>query len=99
MAGESSLATSARRDDDGCREMTADYEALRQAALRGEAGGPRLGRAVVERAGLVAWMEAWSAAAPTPQSGRLDVNLVAAPAADAVQILAGMALAVIGGGR
>ena len=86
------------RSDGGPGTMTADYEALRSAVLQHGVGGPRLGRAVIERAGMVAWMEAWSAAPPAPTSTAADSVLVrSAAGTEAVQILVGMALAVMGG--
>jgi hypothetical protein len=78
--------------------MARDYEALRQAVIAGEAHGPRLGRALIERAGMVAWMEAWSACpvqAPSPPPAPVG----AAHGSEAVQILATMALALVGASR
>ena len=77
--------------------MVADYESLRSQVLSRAPGGPRLGRAVIERSGMAAWIEAWSVLPETPvqlvSGRRLDAG------AEAVSILASMALAVLGGDR
>lgn len=70
------LARPLGRSDSGPDAITADYEALRSAVLQQGVGGPRLARAVIDRAGMVAWMEAWSAAPPAPTSTAADSVLV-----------------------
>jgi hypothetical protein len=50
----------------GGTEDIARYEQLRARALGGEPGGWRLGLAVLERCGVVAWTRAWSTTAPSP---------------------------------
>ena len=80
--------------------MVEDYEALRRVVLARQAGGPQLGRAVVERAGVAAWAEAWSATSAAP--GRQGSPPRGAPppaVSETVSLLAGMALAVVGAGR
>jgi hypothetical protein len=72
------------------------YERLRHCALAGEPDGHRLGLALLERRGLVAWSRAWQQSAPpAPPAGRA----VEPPAGadELVGVLAAMALACIGG--
>ena len=80
--------------------MVEDYEALRQLVLARHAGGPQLGRAVMERAGMAAWAEAWSATSAAPQRQTTTAGGAApiSAAGETVRLLAGMALAVIGAG-
>ena len=51
------------------REDVARYEQLRARALGGDAAGWRLGLAVLERRGVMAWARAWQASAPAPGPG------------------------------
>jgi hypothetical protein len=78
--------------------MLADYECLRLEVLERK-GGPRRGRAVIERRGMAAWIEAWSA---LPEPSALVSSggaLGSTEAGEAVSILAGMALCLLGGAR
>ncbi len=80
--------------------MVEDYEALRGAVLSGQPGGPQFGRVVVERAGLAAWAEAWSAATPAPRREAPKPTCPLPVAVDeTVRLLAGMAMAVAGAAR
>jgi hypothetical protein len=71
------------------------YEQLRARALGGDAGGWRLGLAVLEHRGVVAWTRAWQATAPTP-TRPAPVESVAV-SDELVGALASMALACVSG--
>jgi hypothetical protein len=82
-----------------------DYERLRERALRGDAGGWRLGLAVVERRGVAAWLRvraaaavAAPAAAPAPAPARAGRPVLADTADEIVSVLAAMALGALAGG-
>jgi hypothetical protein len=71
------------------------YEQLRAQALEGHPSGWRLGLALLERRGVVAWTRAWQATTPSPAR-----SAIATPAADSDQlvgVLASMALACMSG--
>jgi hypothetical protein len=72
------------------------YELLRAQALHGDASGWRLGLAVLEHRGVVAWTRAWStttpAPTPTPRTQPVAVS------DELVGALASMALACVAGG-
>jgi hypothetical protein len=71
------------------------YEQLRAQALGGDPAGWRLGLALLERRGVVAWTRAWRATTPPPAR-----TAIASPAADSDQlvgVLASMALACVSG--
>jgi hypothetical protein len=71
------------------------YEQLRAQALEGVPSGLRLGLALLERRGVVAWTRAWQATTPPPSR-----STFATPVADSDQlvgVLAGMALACVSG--
>jgi hypothetical protein len=78
-----------------------DYERLRERALRGDAGGWRLGLAVVERRGVAAWLRVRAAAAVAPASGpapaRAGRPVLADTADEIVCVLAAMALGALAG--
>jgi len=71
------------------------YERLRAQALGGDASGWRLGLAVLERRGVVAWARAWSTTTrvPTPTTHPGPV----AGSDELVGALASMALACVSG--
>lgn len=71
------------------------YEQLRARALGGDPGGWRLGLAVLEHRGVVAWTRAWQATAPTP-TRPAPVESVAV-SDELVGALASMALACVSG--
>jgi hypothetical protein len=73
----------------------ARYEQLRARALGGDPAGWRLGLAVLERRGVVAWTRAWQATAPAP--GRAAAAAPAAVSDELVGALASMALACVAG--
>ncbi|MBV9198040.1 MAG: hypothetical protein JO168_28250 [Solirubrobacterales bacterium] len=74
------------------------YEQLRRQALGGEACGWRMGLALLERRGVVAWTRAWRDTAHHPGS-RPAARVVAMPAGDElVGALASMALARVAAG-
>jgi hypothetical protein len=71
------------------------YEQLRAQALEGDPSGLRLGLALLERRGVVAWTRAWQTTTPIPAR-----PAIATPAADndqLVGVLASMALACVSG--
>jgi hypothetical protein len=71
------------------------YEQLRAQALEGDPAGWRLGLALLERRGVVAWTRAWQTTTPSPPRPAIP-----APAADSDQLvglLASMALACVSG--
>jgi hypothetical protein len=72
------------------------YEQLRAQALHGDPSGWRLGLALLQRRGVVAWTRAWQTTTPAPAR-----PTIATPAADSDQlvgVLASMALACVSGG-
>ncbi len=74
------------------------YERLRARALSGEPDGFRLGLAMLERRGMVAWARAWQTTAP-PRPALAAGPTLGAPsdAREIVGVLAGMALAAVAG--
>jgi hypothetical protein len=72
------------------------YELLRARALDGDASGWRLGLAVLERRGVVAWTRAWSTTTPVPT--RTTQRAPVAVSDELVGALASMALACVSGG-
>lgn len=71
------------------------YEQLRAQALDGDPSGVRLGLALLERRGVVAWTRAWQTTTPPPAR-----SAIAIPVADSDQlvgVLASMALACVFG--
>ena len=71
------------------------YEQLRAQALEGDPSGSRLGLALLERRGVVAWTRAWQTTTPPPAR-----PAIVTPAADSDQlvgVLASMALACVSG--
>jgi hypothetical protein len=71
------------------------YGQLRAQALEGDLSGLRLGLALLERRGVVAWTRAWQTTTPTPAR-----SAIAIPVADSDQlvgVLASMALACVSG--
>jgi hypothetical protein len=78
-----------------------DYEQLRERALRGEAGGWRLGLAVVEHRGVAAWLRVRAAAAvaaPVPAPARAGRPVLTDAADELVCVLAAMALGALAAG-
>ena len=73
----------------------ARYEQLRARALGGDPAGWRLGLAVLERRGVVAWARAWQTAAPAPV--RAAAAEPVAVSDELVGALASMALACVAG--
>jgi hypothetical protein len=89
-------ATSERSADGSDVER---YETLRRRALGGDASGWRLGLAVLQRHGVVAWLRAAEAIAPSPsQPPRSAVDVPAGTGDELVGALATMALACVGAG-
>jgi hypothetical protein len=75
------------------------YEQLRRQALGGEPSGWRLGMALLERRGVVAWTRAWQATTSHPASRPAAPVVAMANAGDElVGALASMALARMAGG-
>ena len=70
------------------------YEQLRGCVLAGERDGWRLGLALLERRGMVAWARAWQTTVPAPPSPRPAVEAPAG-AGEIVGVLATMALACL----
>ena len=70
------------------------YELLRARALHGDASGWRLGLAVLERRGVVAWTRAWSTTTPVPTATQPTPVAVSD---ELVGALASMALACVSG--
>jgi hypothetical protein len=64
------------------------YEQLRAQALEGDPSGLRLGLALLERRGVVAWTRAWQTTAITTPAADTD---------QLVGVLASMALACVSG--
>jgi hypothetical protein len=79
----------------GGKEDVARYEQLRARALGGDPGGWRLGLAVLERRGVVAWARAWRATVPAP--ARATPIEPVAVSDELVGALASMALACVAG--
>jgi hypothetical protein len=77
------------------------YEQLRQHACVGDPSGWRLGLALLERRGVVAWARAWKGTAAAPASPTPSAPAVQVPAAgdQLVGALATMALARVAGGE
>ncbi|MCZ6602151.1 MAG: hypothetical protein O6952_04020 [Planctomycetota bacterium] len=80
--------------------LTRGYEDLRRDVIEGGGWNPGHGRAVLERKGLVAWMEAWSQCTRPPgasvlressDGGRLGKESFAG----VVEVLANMALSCL----
>ena len=77
------------------------YEQLRARALDGEPSGFRLGLALLERRGVVAWSRAWGRTAPARARAAPSRTLASGPFAaddDLVRALASLALARVAGG-
>ena len=76
------------------------YEQLRAHALGGEPSGFRLGLALLERRGVVAWARAWQGTTLPREPQRLSAPVVELPAAggELVGALASMALARVAAG-
>lgn len=72
------------------------YEQLRGCALHGELDGGRMGLALLQRRGVVAWMAAWQSTAPCTRPARA-VGEPPAGSQEIVGVLASMALACIAG--
>jgi hypothetical protein len=70
------------------------YEQLRASVLEGDPSGWRLGLAVLEHRGVVAWARAWQTTTPVPAPAREPM----AASDELVGALASMALACITGG-
>jgi hypothetical protein len=71
------------------------YEQLRAQALDGDLSGWRLGLALLERRGVVAWTRAWQTTTPAP--ARPAITASAADNDQLVGVLASMALACVAG--
>lgn len=71
------------------------YEQLRAHALEGDPSGWRLGLALLERHGVVAWTRAWKATTPAPAGPAIVTP--AAASDQLVGVLASMALACVSG--
>ena len=71
------------------------YEQLRAQALEGDLSGWRLGLALLERRGVVAWTRAWQTTTPAP--ARPAITTSAADNDQLVGVLASMALACVSG--
>jgi hypothetical protein len=76
------------------------YEQLRRRALLGEPSGWRLGLALLERRGVVAWARAWRGTTPEPAAPPVTALAVDGLAVgdELVGALASMALASVVGG-
>src|SRR5207248_9364283 len=87
----------ARETDEppGAPQDVERYEQLRAQALGGDPSGWRLGLAVLERRGVVAWTRAWQAAVPAP--ARVAPLEQVAVSDELVGALASMALACVSG--
>ena len=88
----------ARETDEppGASDEIARYEQLRARALDGDPGGWRLGLAVLEHRGVVAWARAWQATtAPAPS--RVPATRPVAVRDELVGALASMALECVCG--
>jgi hypothetical protein len=71
------------------------YEQLRAQALEGDPSGWRLGLALLERRGVVAWTRAWQTTTPAP--ARSAITTPVADSDQLVGVLASMALACVSG--
>jgi hypothetical protein len=80
----------------GCPRDVERYEQLRAQALEGDPSGSRLGLALLERRGVVAWTRAWQTTT-TPAPARLAITTPAADTDQLVGVLASMALACVAG--
>jgi hypothetical protein len=91
-------APKARETDEeaGGTEDVERYELLRARALHGDASGWRLGLAVLERGGVVAWTRAWSTTTSVPTAARQPEPVAVSD--ELVDALASMALACVSGG-
>ncbi len=78
------------------RDDVARYEQLRARALGGDPAGWRLGLAVLEHRGIMAWARAWQASVPAPVR-RTPAGPVAI-SDELVGALASMTLACVSGG-
>lgn len=81
--------------DDGGHDVER-YERLRACALSGEPDGHRLGLALLERRGVVAWSRAWQSVPASPPPAHPAVEPSSA-AGELVGVLASMALACLAG--
>ncbi len=90
-------APKARETDEppGRTEDVVRYEQLRASALGGDPSGWRLGLAVLEHRGVVAWTRAWQSTAPEP--ARAAAPKPVAVSDELVGALAGLALACVAG--
>jgi hypothetical protein len=79
----------------GCPRDVERYEQLRAQALEGDPSGSRLGLALLERRGVVAWTRAWQTTTPAP--ARPAITTPAADTDQLVGVLASMALACVAG--
>lgn len=74
------------------------YEQLRAQALEGDPSGLRLGLALLERRGVVAWTRAWQTTTTTTTTPtRPTITTRAADNDQLVGVLASMALACVSG--
>jgi hypothetical protein len=77
------------------------YEELRRRVLDGQADGLRLGLAVLQRQGMVAWVQAWdglSASVVPPSPSPPSRPAASAVSGSVVAVLASMTLACVGVG-
>jgi len=79
----------------GCPRDVERYEQLRAQALEGDPSGLRLGLALLERRGVVAWTRAWQTT--TPAQPRQTIVSPDADSDQLVGVLASMALACVSG--
>jgi hypothetical protein len=77
----------------GRDDVVERYEQLRARALGGDSSGWRLGLAMLQRRGVVAWTRAWQATAAPPV--RVAPVAPAAGSEQLVSALASMALACV----
>jgi hypothetical protein len=91
------VVASGERADDSRDGDVERYERLRRCALSGEPDGHRLGLALLERRGLVAWSRAWQQTAPSAPPAATAAVAPSAGADELVGVLAAMALACLGG--
>jgi hypothetical protein len=87
----------ARETDEPVNDHDADdvarYEQLRARVLDGDPAGWRLGLAVLEHRGVVAWTRAWSRTAPAPMRAAPAEPMAVSD--ELVDALASMALACV----
>lgn len=96
----------ASRDQHAAGEKEEDdvdgYEQLRRQALAGDAGGWRLGLAVLQHRGMATWLRVRAststAGPPRPKPQPTDRAVVAGAAEDLVGLLASMALGALARG-